>query len=192
MSSVRSNAMIQAEADVRARADHHNGKEAAALRQGLAVSGGAVVNVHDVAAFILKKVGPMTAMKLQKLVYYSQAWSLVWDEAPLFPERIEAWANGPVCPALYEVHKGQFTILAWPQGDPKELSKVQRETVEQVIKSYGRLSSQELSDLTHREDPWKDARAGYPPAMRSNVEITQSAMAEYYEGLSESDNAAAI
>ena len=34
-----------------------------------------------------------TSWKLQKLVYYCQAWSLVWDEEPLFEARIEAWAN---------------------------------------------------------------------------------------------------
>ena len=45
------------------------------------------------------------AMKLQKLVYYAQAWSLVWDEAPLFHARIEAWSNGPVAPALYREHR---------------------------------------------------------------------------------------
>jgi uncharacterized phage-associated protein len=151
-----------------------------------------MVNVHDVAAFILEKAGPMTAMKLQKLVYYAQAWSLVWDEAPLFPERIEAWANGPVCPDLYALHKGQFMIKDWPSGNPDALSCDQRETVMQVVKSYSRLSSQALSDLTHRENPWKDAREGYPPTMRSNVEITHAAMAEYYEGLSGSENASAI
>lgn len=43
-----------------------------------------MANVLDVAAYVLAKRGPMTAMKLQKLVYYSQAWHLVWDEEPLF------------------------------------------------------------------------------------------------------------
>jgi uncharacterized phage-associated protein len=65
-------------------------------------------SVLDVAAYIVQKLGPLTAMKLQKLVYYSQAWSLVWDEKPLFRERVEAWANGPVVRRLFEVHKGQF------------------------------------------------------------------------------------
>lgn len=52
----------------------------------------------DIAKYILDRRGPMTAMKLQKLVYYARAWSLVWDEKPLFRSRIEAWANGPVSP----------------------------------------------------------------------------------------------
>lgn len=47
-----------------------------------------MANVSDVAAYILQKHGRMTTMKLQKLVYYSQAWSLVWDEKPLFQERM--------------------------------------------------------------------------------------------------------
>lgn len=73
-----------------------------------------MASAHDVAAYILKRMGQMTAMKLQKLVYYSQAWSLVWDEAPLFNERIEAWANGPVVRELYEAHRGQFQVSEWP------------------------------------------------------------------------------
>ncbi len=59
----------------------------------------------DVAAFILNKRGPMTAMKLQKLVYYSKAWHLVWEDKLLFTEPIEAWANGPVVPELYKLIK---------------------------------------------------------------------------------------
>ena len=55
-----------------------------------------MMTVLDVAAYILERQGSMTTMKLQKLVYYCQAWSLVWDERPLFDESIEAWANGPV------------------------------------------------------------------------------------------------
>src|ERR1700730_81854 len=68
------------------------------------------VTVHDVAAFIVNRQGEMSAMKLQKLVYYSQAWSLVWDDEPLFDDAIEAWANGPVVRALYARHRGQFKV----------------------------------------------------------------------------------
>ena len=56
-----------------------------------------MANVFDVAKYIIEKQGQLTAMKLQKLVYYSQVWTLVWDEEPLFPEVIQAWGKGPVC-----------------------------------------------------------------------------------------------
>lgn len=52
-----------------------------------------MAKVNDVAAYILEHAGPLTAMKLQKLVYYSQAWQLVWEDKALFPERIEAMFN---------------------------------------------------------------------------------------------------
>ena len=111
------------------------------------------VSAHDVVRFILDRSGPVTAMKLQKLLYYSQAWSLVWDEAPLFHERIEAWAYGPVVPEVYQVHKGQFLVQGWPYGDPDALAPAQAETVEAVLGFYGPKPPQWLSDLTHQESP---------------------------------------
>lgn len=125
----------------------------------------------------------MTAMKLQKLLYYSQAWSLVWEEAPLFSERIEAWANGPVVREAYDVHKGQFLVDSWPLGDSSVLSTDQRETVDSVLEFYGDKTAQWLSDLTHAETPWKHARRGLEPGQRGETEITPAAMAEYYGSL---------
>lgn len=142
-----------------------------------------MAGVFDVSAYILKKAGPMTAMKLQKLVYYAQAWSLVWDEKPLFGERIEAWANGPVCPDLYFAHQGEFTVANEPKGEAAHLKKIERETVDAVLKHYGKKSALWLSDLTHREKPWKDARKGIQPGTRSNQPITHAAMAEFYGNL---------
>ncbi len=142
-----------------------------------------MANVYDVAAYILRKAGSVTAMKLQKLVYYAQAWSLVWDETPLFEERIEAWANGPVVPALYECHKGEFRLQSISEGDPEKLSDNQRDTIDKMLEFYGDKTSQWLSDLTHKEDPWIEARTGLPAGQRSNQEITRASMMEYYSGL---------
>lgn len=142
-----------------------------------------MVSVHDVAAYILAKAGPMTAMKLQKLVYYTQAWSLVWDDRRLFRARIEAWANGPVVPTLYKWHRGLFRVDDWPKGDPEKLDKLARETVDAILKYYGKRSPHWLSELTHREPPWRDARKGLSPGERGSNEITPAAMAEYYGAL---------
>ena len=159
----------------------HTDTESATVR---AVSPRTAVSVHDVAAYILGKLGQMTAMKLQKLVYYSQAWSLVWDDKPLFNERIEAWANGPVVPLLYDAHRGQFELgPLWRLGNPDSLSQVNRETIDAVIGFYGKQTSQWLSDLTHQEAPWRDARQGLAPNERSTREIMPFAMAEYYGSL---------
>jgi uncharacterized phage-associated protein len=139
-----------------------------------------MASVFDVAAYILAKRGEMTAWKLQKLVYYSQAWSLVWDERPLFAERIEAWANGPVCPDLYAAHRGAFIVARIDRGDPSRLGGDAIETIDAVLDYYGNKSSQWLSDLTHREDPWRDARHGLADGERGGAEITKGALADYY------------
>lgn len=143
-----------------------------------------MTNVFDVAAYILARKGRMPAMKLQKLVYYSQAWSLVWDDRPLFPERIEAWANGPVSPDLYAVHAGQYDVEHISRGNPDALDERARETVDAILSDgYGDKTSQWLSDLTHSERPWLDARGDLPAGARGNTEITKAAMAEYYGSL---------
>lgn len=143
-----------------------------------------MASVKDVAAFILRECGEMTAMKLQKLVYYAQAWSLVWDERPLFPERIEAWANGPVCPDLYRWHQGLFRVEKGNlPGNPGNIDATGAETIQAVLKYYGDKSAQWLSDLTHSEAPWRDARAGLTDGERGNAPITHAAMAEYYASL---------
>lgn len=142
-----------------------------------------MATAHDVAAYILKSCGSMSAMKLQKLVYYSQAWHLVWDDTPLFPEHVEAWANGPVVRDLYDGHRGSFNVDRWNSGDPSNLTESERATIDSVLNFYGNKSAFWLSELTHQEAPWKDARKGLSPGQRSNSVITQAAMAEFYGSL---------
>ena len=143
------------------------------------------VRANDVAAYILRSQGSMPAMKLQKLVYYSLAWSLVWDDEPLFEETVEAWANGPVIRELYEAHRGQFSVSSVPIGDPDQLDGDQRETVDAVLQFYGEKSSQWLSDLTHMEAPWQDARekGGLGSGERGQAPITHASLHEYYSAL---------
>lgn len=145
-----------------------------------------MATVFDIAKYILDKTGPISAMKLQKLVYYAQAWALVWDDAPLFSEsKIEAWANGPVVRCLYEEHRGKFIVQA---ADFAHLAKgslepFQKETIDEVIKAYGLRSAQWLSDQTHAEDPWQIARVDMSDMERGEREITLVSMAEYYSSL---------
>ena len=138
------------------------------------------VSALDVAAYILKRLGQMTTMKLQKLIYYCQAWSLVWDEKHLFKENIEAWAYGPVVRELFNYHRGQFSISTVLTGNPDLLDNQQKETIEAVLDYYGNKSSQWLSDLTHMEDPWKLTRLRTPEFERGNRIISHELLAEYY------------
>ena len=140
-------------------------------------------NVFDIAAYIVNKLGTISTMKLQKLVYYAQAWSLVWDEKPLFQEKIEAWANGPVVRDLFYFHRGQFFVSSIPIGNPNLLNDTQKETVDAVSEFYGNRSAQWLIDLSHQEKPWQETRRGLTSNVASNRIISIDSIAEYYSSL---------
>lgn len=142
-----------------------------------------MAKVHDVAAYIISKLHSVDAMKLQKLLYYSQAWALVWDGRSLFAPKIEAWANGPVVREVFKAYQGQYKISEAKFGDKEGLKPTEKQTVDAVIKFYGTKTGFYLSELTHRERPWMDARKGIAPGEPGNREITQAAMSEYYGSL---------
>ncbi|PIM53432.1 hypothetical protein CS062_09710 [Roseateles chitinivorans] len=139
----------------------------------------------DVAKYITERTGEVSAMKLQKLMYYAQAWNLVWDESPLFSEDFQAWANGPVLPSLYQKHRGLFKVSAslFADADSTALTEAERDNIERVLAFYGDKTAQWLSNLTHQEDPWKLARGDAPIGAPSTSVISQGAMHEYYSAL---------
>jgi uncharacterized phage-associated protein len=128
----------------------------------------------------------MTSMKLQKLCYYAYGFHLAWEERSLFPEVFEAWANGPVCPALYTLHQGRFHLQPGDvPGDWHALDPGERESVDLVLDGYGDLTAHQLSMLTHDEKPWLAARqrAGAGPLDRSQEQLTDEEIFEYFDSL---------
>jgi uncharacterized phage-associated protein len=142
-----------------------------------------MVSVFDVTKYILEIHGSTTAMKLQKLVYYCQAWSLCWNEGPLFSEKIEAWQNGPVVRELFYEYQGQYVVSKCDKGNSDLLSLTQKDTIKKVVEFYGKKSPQWLSDLTHSEDPWRLARQGIPDGVGSDREISLTSMETYYTSI---------
>ena len=128
----------------------------------------------------------MSTMKLQKLCYYAQAWSLAWDGVPLFNEDFQAWANGPVCRELYEFHRGEFLINSDKIKERKtdyNFSSAEKDTLDIVISDYGSKEAFWLSELTHKERPWVETCGSLGLGERSDAIITKELMQEYYSGL---------
>jgi len=143
-----------------------------------------MANVFDTAKYILEKLGPMSAMKLQKLCYYSQAWTLVWDGDPLFQEDFQAWANGPVCPELFHKTQGRYKVFVRDEdGGDGDLTEDQKEGIDVVLEHYGQRNAQYLSELTHMEAPWIKARGGIPMGSICHNIISKESMVEYYGSL---------
>jgi uncharacterized phage-associated protein len=150
-----------------------------------------MAQVADVAEYILARLAgkghaSVSAMKLQKLCYYSYGYHLAWEERKLFPEPFEAWANGPVCPALYDKHRGSFEVTRGELGgDPGKLDDGERESVDLVLDAYGAFTAHQLSAQTHRAGPWVQARqrAGAGPMERSNERLRDDEIAEFFDAL---------
>lgn len=108
---------------------------------------------------------PLTNLRLQKLLYYSQAWSLVLRESELFPEEIEAWRWGPVVPAVYSRlpdSQGSSQIPLSMFENAPALAAEEADLVRSVWEAYNQYSALQLSRMTHQETPWLRAWGNRP------------------------------
>jgi uncharacterized phage-associated protein len=139
---------------------------------------------HSTAAFLIRDSREhgdgLSNLKLQKLLYYSQAWYLALYGKPLFGEDIEAWIHGPVVPCVY----GEFKKYSWnpiPALLPAPvLTKKVTGHLKNVSLAYGHLSAYQLETLTHSEKPWLNARKGIPSDKSSHAIISHSDMRSFY------------
>jgi uncharacterized phage-associated protein/DNA-binding phage protein len=137
-----------------------------------------VLDVAQYASSLLPRGA--TFMKLQKIVYYSQVESLAHYHRPLFKEKIEAWAAGPVVRELYEKHKGLRHLNSIDLGNSENLTTEHKVCIQWSVEKYGNMDGDTLSHLTHIEQPWKKARTGFADGAPSSSEITLESMREYY------------
>ncbi len=125
----------------------------------------------------------ITNLKLQKLLYYCQAWYLAFNNKPLFKDEIQAWLHGPVVPEIYR----KFKEFAWNPIEPKEaitpieLDDDSENLVREVLKEYGDVDPKSLEAMTHNEDPWINARKGIrSPHDYWEGEVKCKDMRDYY------------
>ena len=125
-----------------------------------------MATAEDVKNYIKTKLTLAGEVQLQKLVYYCQAWNMVWNGAPLFREPIEAWRMGPVVRSL------RHSSLTSPAG-PYNLSDAEQAAIDAVIQHYGVHYGWALSEMTHQEVPWRLTRGDLPDAATSDREISR-------------------
>jgi len=140
-------------------------------------------NVDDVAAWLLDRLGPMRARRLQILVYYAQAWRLAEHDERLFADDLEARSDGPVVPRLADQCRDRDEARSWPTGDPARLAAPARDGLERVVRSYGGFSEGELSRIVRAEAPWRLARKGRRAGRRGGRVIDPATLADYYRRL---------
>ena len=125
-------------------------------------------------------------LKLQKLVYYAQAWHLALHKEPLFPEDFQAWVHGPVIPELYQKYK-PFGWQPIEQEVNVQLPIVVLDFLAEVAQEYFGCDAYKLEQMTHSEIPWQRARGNLPPDAVSTAMIKKQWMKEYYTACGEED-----
>jgi uncharacterized phage-associated protein len=149
-----------------------------------------MAKTDDVAAAILSATGEVTTMKLQKLLYYSQAWHLTFTGTPLFPSEVQAWLQGPVVPDIHRQVRRRYFVAGLPSGDATALSESERRTIEWVLGKYGSFTAEALSAMTHLESPWRLARGIAGDDEATDTPISHDVMASYYGRQRSSPNVA--
>lgn len=146
----------------------------------------AVVDVNDVADYFIYKGkfyelqrGSISNLKLQKLLYYSQAWFYTLTGYKLFDEKVKAWAHGPVVPNIYYKYKkyGYNGITKKVNSIPPliERNVNVKDVLKGVWRTYGDFSAKDLEKITHLEPPWQRARN------TPSKEITVDKMKDHYK-----------
>lgn len=135
-----------------------------------------MAKASDVAEYIIRSI-PTDPLKLQKLLYYTQAISLVKFNVPAFDDKIEAWDYGPVIREIYDKYK-EYGYSNIPRSETKKgkLDIKIISSLDLVLEHYGPMTGSALINETHSEKPWREAYA-----KAQNTEITQKAIKGYYK-----------
>ena len=144
-----------------------------------------MVKAQDVANFFIRLANEsgsfISNLKLQKLLYYSQAWYLAIHSKPLFDEDFEAWIHGPVIPALYtEFQKFKWKPISKDAPEPSFPEEI-KQFLYEVVDVYFSIDGYELEKMTHAEDPWLKARGNLPIDASCNQIISKHSMQNYFK-----------
>jgi uncharacterized phage-associated protein len=149
------------------------------------------MHINDACDYIIVKLKTgglsLSVLKLQKLLYYVQAWSLALRHRRLFEGRFQAWVHGPVSREIYDRFLATKSLYSdvnaddvRPDFDLDALDPEERTHIDTVLDVYAKFHGSQLEDLTHNEEPWIEARKGYRPSERCENEINESTMERFY------------
>jgi uncharacterized phage-associated protein len=131
-----------------------------------------MVNVFDVARYILSAIGSkISTMKLQKLCYLLKHGTLPIIEHPCFLKNLR---NGIMvrCAESCLNLPAAISVFVKMTFRGEEFSVKEGKALEFILDRYGSLEADELSEMSHREDPWRLAE--------KNMAIPEKPMEIYY------------
>lgn len=122
-----------------------------------------IYSALDISKYIISYLSQrnihVTNLKLQKLLYFIQAYSFKIKNCMMFSEDIEAWQYGPVIPRVYHEYKwaGGARILLNEDCTCAIKDETDIQIINEVLDNLGNIDSRTLVDITHNYETWKDA-----------------------------------
>jgi uncharacterized phage-associated protein len=121
----------------------------------------------------------ITHLKLQKLLYFAQAYYLANFDRELFAEDMQAWTHGPVVPSVWHEYKK----YSWESIPPQAQARVSKEIVpylEAVYANFGKFDAKELERITHEHEPWLRTRDGRRSELKCTDPIDKALIKQFY------------
>lgn len=150
------------------------------------------IDILVLSDYIIKHYGPMSHLKLQKLLFYCDAYHLAYFDRELVSDKFQAWVHGPVCRKVYDSFKDKSVLYAdisycYNEGDIdvdtefEKLTSDQKSLLKDVLSTLSTWTGLELERATHSEAPWRNARIGYGEADKCEIEISKSETESFYK-----------
>lgn len=139
-----------------------------------------------VIADVFEKLGEVTPLMLQKLLYFIQGIYSALYGKPIFAEDCRAWIHGPVYPEVYDLFRdfkynpvddARFVLL---KGMDDTLMDDEKRVIDLVVNTFGMYGGKILEKITHNESPWMEARKGYGENIPSSELLSKERIMKYY------------
>lgn len=129
----------------------------------------------------------ITNLKLQKILYFIEAYYLSVKGKSAFVDDILAWEYGPVVPDIYHRFKHyENKPIFSEEGYTCSLPNEDKKIIQEVWTTFDKFSAGRLVEITHNHEPWIKAYERRKSGDGSDV-ISKKEMKEYYTGLFKSD-----
>ena len=142
-----------------------------------------------VIACVFERLEEVTPLMLQKLLYFIQGIYSALYGTPVFIEDCRAWVHGPVYPEVYDLFRDfkynpiddvRFALL---KGAADTLTQEEKKVIDLVVNTFGIYGGKVLEQITHNEEPWKNARRGYSEGIPSNEILSKESIMRYYKAI---------
>jgi uncharacterized phage-associated protein len=147
-------------------------------------------NIHYICDYIISSCAEIDVyldlLKLQKLLYYCQAWNLAYCRERLFEGEFQAWIHGPVSREIYDrfITRGMYSQITTADirtfCEEESITSEDASLISAVLHTYGQYTGDQLEYLTHSEDPWINARGECLAFQRCENIISDRDMQNYY------------